>query len=114
MTEPAFPYGVEVTLIRREVLGVDQYGNDVRGPVATVVPGAVTWPRTSAEETDARNTVIVGMTVLLPPGVDVKPTDTFLIDGVAYEVTGQPFDWSHNPWTQSRAGVQVELERVSG
>lgn len=114
MSTPSFPYGEDVGLSRVEVIGVDQYGNDVSDLVTTTIPGCVVWPRTSAEFTDSRETVITGITVLIPPGIAVKATDRFVIRDELYDVSALPFDWSQNPWTNSRAGVQVELEKVTG
>ncbi len=114
MSQPSFPYGEDVALYRREVIGVDQYGNDVREDVSTTIPGCVVWPRTSTEYNDARDLVITGLTLLLPPGFGVQPTDTFLVRGEVFEVQAMPFDWSQNPWTNSRAGVQVELQKITG
>lgn len=114
MSEPGFAYGEDVTLSRREVIGEDQYGNDVRQTVGTTIPGCVVWPRVSTEFNDARDTVITGITVLIPPDVEVLPTDKFIVRNEEYDVAALPFDWSQNPWTNSRAGVQVELQRVTG
>ena len=114
MSRPVFPYGEDVALARREVIGVDQYGNDVPETVTTTIPGCVVWPRTSVEYTDARDTVITGITVIFPPGTDVEAIDVVIVRGEEYEVTGQPFVWAQNPWTNSKAGVQVELRQVTG
>ncbi len=114
MSQPSFPYGEDVAIYRREVIGVDQYGNDVRDFVSTTIPGCVVWPRTSTEYVDARDTVITGITVLIPPAIAVLPTDQLLVRGELYDVNALPFDWSQNPWTNSRAGVQVELRQVTG
>lgn len=111
---PFFPYGEDVGRSRREVIGQDQYGNDVRETVTTTIPGCVVWPRTSTEYTDARDTVITGITLLVPPGISVEPTDEFVVRSQVYEVQATPFDWAQNPWTNSRAGVQVELQQVTG
>lgn len=114
MSIPSFPYGEDVAVARREVIGQDRYGNDVRETVTTTIPGAVVWPRTSTEYTDARDTVITGITVLIPPGIAVEATDQFIVRGDMYEVQALPFNWSQSPWTNSRAGVQVELRQVTG
>lgn len=115
MNAPAFAFSRSVSLLSVAATGQDAYGNDATTPTTTTIPGAVTWPRTSTEDADGtRDTVIVGLTVLVPPGVAVAATDRFLIDGVAYEVDGEPFDWSVNPFTDSRAGTQVDLKRVTG
>lgn len=114
MSQPNYPYGEDVGISRREVIGVDQYGNDVRELVTTTVPGCVVWPRTSVEYTDARDTVITGITVIFPPETDVSAIDEVIVRGEVYQVQALPFDWSQNPWTNSRTGVQVELERVTG
>ncbi len=114
MSQPSFPYGEDVAISRREVIGVDQYGNDVKETVTTTIPGCVVWPRTSTEYTDERDTVITGITVIFPPGTDVEAVDAVIVRGDLYEVTGRPFVWAQNPWTNSKAGVQVELREVTG
>jgi hypothetical protein len=101
--------------VTRDVVGVDQYGNDVRQILTTTVAGCVVWPRTSVETDNVtQDTVITGVTVLFPPGVTPRATDAVIVQGTTYRVTGDAFDWSSNPWTNSRAGVQVELVRATG
>lgn len=114
MSRPVFPFGEDVAIARREVVGLDPYGNDVREMVTTTIPGCVIWPRTSVEYTDARDTVIIGVTCLMPPDIAVEATDKFIVRGDEYDVTALPFNWSQSPFTNSRAGVQVELQRVTG
>jgi hypothetical protein len=114
VSRPNFPFGEDVAIARREVVGVDDYGNDVREMVTTTIPDCVIWPRTSVEYTDARDTVITGITVLIPPDIPVLPTDKFIVRDEEYDVTATPFDWSQNPWTNSRTGTQVELRQVTG
>jgi hypothetical protein len=116
VTRPTLPYGVEVSVVSRTAAGVDQYGNDVPATVQVDVPGCVVWPRTSVETDNVtQDTVITGVTVLFPPGTVLpKATDTVIVQGVEYRVTGDPFDWSSNPWTNSRAGTQVEMVKVTG
>jgi hypothetical protein len=114
MSQPNFPYGEDVAISRREVIGVDQYGNDVKELVTTTIPGCVVWPRVSNEYTDSRDTVITGITVIFPPGTDLQAVDEVIVRELEYEVMGDPFVWAQNPWTNSKAGVQVELQRVTG
>lgn len=115
VSQPSFPYGREVVQVRQEVQGVDQYGNDVYGPTSTVIPGCVFWPKASTETDEmTRDTVESVYELLIPPDIEVLPVDTFLIDGETFEVTGLPFNWQYSPFTNSRAGRQVELQRITG
>jgi hypothetical protein len=112
---PVFSYSRDVTIARQEVIGVDAYGADVYAPTSTTIPGCVYWPAGSSEtDGQTRDTVSTVLELLVPPGVDVRPTDTFVIDGQEYQVTGEPFSWERSPWTGSSAGRQIELTRVTG
>jgi hypothetical protein len=112
----AIPYGDTVTLLRTEVTGRDRYGNDILATVGTDVPGVAVWPRgarANGEDTEARDTVIIGLTALLPPGVAVKATDRLQWRGEEYEIDGEP--GLHRSYlTGFAAGTEVALVRVVG
>lgn len=109
-----FPFGRTVTLIGRTVTGQDGYGNDVRAEARTDVPGCPVWPRTAgAELVQGQDTVLKGLGVLLPPGTDVAAVDAVEVDGLRYEVDGEPARWQ-SPFTGTVPGVQVSLLRVEG
>jgi hypothetical protein len=112
LVRPAF--STPVTLLSTAVTGVDEYGNDVRESTATRVDALAVWPRASDELTDARDTVIVGLTAVLPFGTEVRATDRVEYDGRVWEIEGEPGAWGPSPFTGSTAGVEVALRRVEG
>lgn len=112
-------YGETVTLRRTATSGVDEYGNDVIVSEQTVVRNVAVWPRTSSGTTGGgetlgdRDTVIVGLTLLVPPGVLVTATDQVDVRGKTYDVDGEPGVW-RSYLTGYRAGTEVALRRVEG
>jgi hypothetical protein len=40
--------------------------------------------------------------------------DIVIVDGVEYNVDGEPDDWSRGPWANPVAGVTVYLRRTEG
>ena len=115
MSEPVFPFDQDVTRVRREKVAVDKYGNDVRAPVGTLIPGVVIWPEAGTSEVEGdRDTVTSGLMMLLPVGVDVTATDKFIVGTKDYQVHGEPADYEFSPFTGSRAGHLVRLRRVTG
>lgn len=74
-------------------------------PIRTLAPAE---PRPSDEPVqDARNAVISGWTLYLPPGADVTEHDRMRVRGIEYDVAGQPGDWLG-------AGIVVQLTRTDG
>jgi hypothetical protein len=111
-------FGESVTLLRTSATGVDDYGNDVITDAEIVIADVAVWPRTSSESTGEsdstdRAQTIIGLTLLIPPGVDVHSTDRFSVRGQTYEVDGEPGVW-RSYLTDTRAGTQVFLTRVEG
>ncbi|MGY1439532.1 hypothetical protein ACW4TY_31310 [Streptomyces reniochalinae] len=105
--------------------GRDPRGQPLPGPDESFdVPGCVVAPRAETPpvggpEQTGRDTVIVGITVYAPPGTDVRTTDRIQVDGeryedVLFEVTGEPGDWGHSPFTGTRGPVQFAADRVTG
>lgn len=109
---PAF--SVPVTLLSTAVTGRDEYGNDVREDTATDLDALAVWPRASDEQTQGRDTVIVGMTAVLPYGTVVRATDRLRFDGQVWEIEGEPGVWGPSPFTGNVGGVEVALTRVEG
>lgn len=111
---PPYPVGETVTFIRAGAPTQDDYGNDVPGtPAETDVAGCAVWPRTSNEDVQGRLQVIEGLNVVAPYGTDVGPQDRARVRGVLYDVNGDPGEW-RSPLTGTKAGVQIELTRVTG
>jgi hypothetical protein len=95
--------------------GEDEYGNptyDELDPV--VLDGAFVAPRKSEGlDRDGRTGVIVGLTLYAPYGTDLVYTDRVEVDGVVYEIDGEPGRWLH-PHTGWQAGVEAALVRGEG
>lgn len=109
----------EMATIRdRTVTGQDAYGNDVYGNADREVPA---WwePRTSGEQTDARNQVTAGYWIFFDEGTELAATAQVHLGpdpGAAsvpwYEVDGDP---GEQPGGFIVDGyVAVALTRVSG
>lgn len=113
------PHGDTVTIVRPGAPTRDPYGNYIPGPATEIpVPGCGVAPRdgTSAsnnELTDARDTVITGLTVFAPSGTDVRATDKMRVGGDLYDVVGLPGSF-RSPFTASAGPVVVSLELVTG
>lgn len=111
---PPYPLGETITILRAGAPTQDDYGNDVPGAdVEFDVQGCAVWPRTSSEDVRARLQVLEGLNVLAPYGTDVRPHDRIRVGGVLYDVDGDPGEW-RSSLTGTRAGVQIELARVTG
>lgn len=117
-----FPNGRTATIVRETPGGVDQYGDHpIPGTTVRIdVPGTAWAPRvqgagsSSSELLDrGRQGVIEGLTWYAPYGTDLRITDKLELDGVLYEVEGEPGDWA-NPYTGRRAGLEVSLRRAEG
>lgn len=107
-------FGETLILLARTVSGQDSDGNDVWVTVETVVKRCAIWPRTSLELVQGQDLSIVGLSALLPSGLAVRATDQIRrADGTVWEVDGEPGVWDSS-LTGSKAGIQVNLKRVSG
>lgn len=107
--------GETVTRLRGTEVAAGQ-GNtriDWTTPTRFDIAGAIVAPRESAEDNQFRTAVIVGLTVYLPTGTALLPTDRLEVRGTPYEVVGEPGDF-RNPYDSSIDGLQVALERING
>lgn len=97
---------------RGEVTGRDDYGNDIFGPPVESQWSAWTEPRTSGEDTNAREQYVSGFWVYLPLDAPLSGADAVVIDGDEYEVVGEP---GRQPGGFTLDGFQLAaVERVSG
>jgi hypothetical protein len=114
-----FAAAESVTLIRTAATSTDAYGNDVRTNTTSEVAGCAIWPRMvgnsvfTSESVQGRDQVITGLTVLMPPGTVVLPTDLVVVRGIEYDVDGDPGLWS-STLTGLQTGTEVALKRVTG
>jgi hypothetical protein len=108
-------FTVPVTLTGRTVSGRDAFGNDVYTTIQTTLDG-VFAPGPSVEQVQGRDVVTTQPTVYLPTGTDASAVDSLTIDGLAYEIDGEPNVWPPNPFTgwQPAYSVEVKLRRVTG
>lgn len=114
----ALPHGETVTIVRPgAVTSQDAYGNDVHDPPTEIaVPGCGIEPRHgsgSDELTQARDTVIAGLTLYAPAGTDLRATDQVRVAGELYDVDGRSGSYS-SPFTGSRGPVVATLRLVTG
>lgn len=108
-------FTVPVTLNKRVKSGQDALGNDTFTTTAATVAG-VFAPGGSSEQVQGQDVVITQPTVYLLTGTDVSAVDSLTVNGLAYEVDGQPEDWPPSPFSgwQPDYSVVVRLRRVTG
>lgn len=108
-----FPYGETVVRIRRTPGGRDPFGDPIGDTEERVdIPGCGVAPRQAGEQIGAgRIAVTSGVTLYVPPGADVRPSDRFEVRGEEYEVDGEPAVW-RSPFTGWEPGREVVLTRV--
>lgn len=103
-------------MFEARVTGVeDAHGNPVESwspPV--VVEGCAFAPQGTVETfTPGRNMVSSSPMLYVPTGTVVSARDRVTVRGSRFLVDGDPAVWV-NPYTGSRPGVAVKLERVAG
>lgn len=100
-----------ITVVRPPARGPN--GDPLPGTgTSTDIGGCSVQPRTSAEATDGRDTVIVGLIAYVPAGADIRATDQIVHRGVAYAVDGEPGFW--DDLTATPDHIEVPLRRVEG
>lgn len=107
-------YGITV-----RVLGVatrDRHGDETRALLGTI-PGCSFAPGGSTEDTDQRAQVVTHGDLFVPVtdiavGVTAQCRIEFP-DGREWTVTGQP-QWWDNPYSGTRPGGVMSLQRVTG
>lgn len=104
-----------IVRVRETPGGFDEYGDPVEGTTSRLtLTDAFTAPRSSEDNNDrGRQGVIVGLSLYAPYGTDLVFTDKIEVDGVSYDIEGDPGYW-RNPLTTWEAGVEVALKRSAG
>lgn len=94
---------------------VDEYGNDTEGWSAAVTKAVYGWgaPNTDEPKLAGHDRDTVSIELLVPPGFVCGARDRMILDGLEYEVIGDPETYDHNPFTWNPGGV-VNLRRVNG
>lgn len=105
-TPPTFPTMGDPTptLIRIKVPGCLIYPNTVSEVVSR---------KTGTEVIFGQETVVFGLTCLMPYGTDVHSTDQVEARGALYDVNGEPSKWK-SPSTGHKSSVEVQLKGASG
>lgn len=104
-----------IVRVRGNPGGVDEYGDPVAGTEdRATLTGAYVAPRETSEIVNrGRAGVIVGLTLFAPYDTDLAFTDRIEVDGVSYDIEGEPGKW-RNPFTDWEAGIQAALVRSAG
>lgn len=101
-----------VTTVRRTVTR-DPMGDETVTTVRVDIRGCAVAPRTATEETSrGRRDVITGITAYLPSSAALDPDDRLEVDGLEYEIEGEPGRWV-DPDTQRGEIVEVAARRVA-
>jgi len=108
-----FAFGETVTLHRRSVTGQDADGNDVYGDASSTLTGVPVWPRSATELVQGQDTLITGLSALLPADTDVSGVDKVTVYGDDYDIDGEPGHY-RSPFTNLDPGVLVNLTKVTG
>lgn len=100
---------VPVVRVRRPRLGTDPWGAAKYGPEerAALPPALLAWTQGVEQPAGAVPAAIQTPLVLWPdrPDVDVAPSDTLIIGGASWTVTGEAEHWP--------MGTRVLLKRVT-
>jgi hypothetical protein len=110
---PALPNGQYVTLRHRVVAGQDEYNNDTYAFTEVQVGPCSVQPTSSQEATSFTDQTSTGVLVFMPRGTNVSYLDAMIIDGVEYEVTGDPENWA-SPFSGHTSPVRVSGQLVKG
>jgi hypothetical protein len=110
-----------ISRVRRSPGGYDEYGDPVESTTTTSeIEGAFVAPRldtslggTGEVMSRGRAGVIVGLTLYAPYGVDLTRDDQIDVDGVRYDIEGEPGAWK-NGLTGWAAGIEAALRRAEG
>jgi hypothetical protein len=113
MGYPFFPYPDTMTLIKRTVSGVDDYGNDVYSEASTKVVQCVFQPSGSTENLVFADQVATTDTIFMPYGTDVTALDLIEYKGDRYEVTGAPSSWQ-SPFSGRVSPMRIAVTLITG
>lgn len=118
-----FPFAKSATVIKRTKRALPNVdGNDVYDDGSFAINGVVTWPSTSSlvgqglrieMRTGDQATAVASLNAVLPPQTNITALDAMIIDGVTWEVEGDPSIYQ-SPFTGNDPGVLVRLVKVTG
>lgn len=92
----------------------DDYGNQVDETTTVETVGELQQiQQRRRSEDDTGNVSDTTWLLVLPPGTEIAADSTVTVDGLAYEVDGDPWP-VRNPRTGEASHIEVSLERVAG
>jgi hypothetical protein len=93
----------------------DSHGNDIDAWAPPGVPQQVYgWGAAGSQEVNGWRSVVTSDVILLaPPDFHCEPKDHIVLDGVVYEVQGDPQRFNRGPFDFD-PGVSVNLKHVEG
>lgn len=102
-----------VTIVQRSLSGTeDAYGNDVATEALIKTVGELQQVRRD-EPTGEGETTRTDWLLILPAGTPVRTGDVATIDGLEYELVGDPAIW-RNPRTQAVSHIEATCRRTGG
>lgn len=108
-----FLNGGMVTVRHRTVSGQDDYGNDTYSYTTAEVGPCSIQQASSREDVSFNDQVITGITVYMPPGTDIEYIDAMIIDGIEYEINGEPETFK-SPFSGNVGPITVRGSLVKG
>lgn len=117
-----FPFAKTATLIKRVRSALNVDGNDTYVDHFSPLKNVVTWPSTSSlvgqglrieMRTGDQATAVASLNAVVPPGTDITALDAMILDGITWEVEGDPSIYQ-SPWTGNDPGIVVRLVKVTG
>ena len=107
------PFGSTVTIHRRVLDGVDDFGDDkYTDQTEDIFPCSV-QSGASVEVVQGTEQVTTDIAVYAPAGTNVDAIDFLEIDGEKYEVVGLP-NSGQSPFTGSIPPVRIRANRITG
>jgi hypothetical protein len=89
------PFGRQiVTAVRRTWGALDELGVPARIDTPTEVAGCVFQPLATSEQLSDVDQVTTRWRLMLPASVTLSATDAVIVDGLVYEIDGDPVLWS--------------------
>lgn len=110
---PDLQFGTTVTIERRVLSGTDEFGNDKYTNQSVDVYPCSVQSGSSSEVVQGTEQVTTDIVVYFPAGTDAEAIDALVIDGVKYEIVGEP-NAGTSPFTGFVAPVQVRANRMTG
>lgn len=103
----------DITLTRRSPGTADAYGNQTLAVTESFsLKGELQLMSTTENQTD-RDTTVSDWMLILPAGTPASRFDTATIDGLTYEIIGQP-ETIVSPWTGATSHVEARVRTTQG